>query len=234
MSDFWGCLKLPKQNPIENMQIMMYKHLLGVQKQTTNIGVLLELGKVSLHINATKLAIKNWERIKMGHSNEILQSSYGEAESENLNWISSIRECLEKNGLLDLFLNNYENKPPFIHLKIFQSLSDQFHQNAFEKIRGENSKLRTYSTYKEKIGLETYLNLIKNPSVRTEISKFRLSNHKLMIEIGRHKKIPRDLRFCQFCPNEVETEKHFLLHCSTYKEIRKKLITDAGIKKFLL
>ena len=94
MSDFWGCLKRPKQNPIENMLIMMYKHLSGVQKQTTNIGVLLELGKVPLHINATKFAIKNWERIQTGHSNEILQSSYDEAESENLNWISSIRECL--------------------------------------------------------------------------------------------------------------------------------------------
>ena len=110
------------------------------------------------------------------------------------------------------------------------SLSDQFHQNAFEKITEESSKLRNYSTYKEKIGLEPYLNHIKNPAVRTEISKFRLSNHKLMIEIGRHKKIPKHLRFCQFCPNEVETEKNFLLHCSTYKEIRKKMITDAGLK----
>ena len=44
-SDFWGCLKLPKDNPIEKLYISMYKQVLGVQKQTTNTGVLLELGK---------------------------------------------------------------------------------------------------------------------------------------------------------------------------------------------
>ena len=40
-SDFWGCLKLPKNNPIENLQMMVCIQILGVQKQTTNIDVLL-------------------------------------------------------------------------------------------------------------------------------------------------------------------------------------------------
>ena len=42
-SDFWGCLKMPKVNPIELVQNKFLKDLLGVQKQTTNIGVLLEM-----------------------------------------------------------------------------------------------------------------------------------------------------------------------------------------------
>ena len=45
----------------------MCKQLLGVQKQTTNIGVLLELGSVPMQLFAVKLAIKNWERIRQGH-----------------------------------------------------------------------------------------------------------------------------------------------------------------------
>ena len=45
-SDFWGILKLPQNNPIENLHLSFCKQLLGVQKQTTNIGVLLELGQV--------------------------------------------------------------------------------------------------------------------------------------------------------------------------------------------
>ena len=52
-SDFWGCLKMPKNNP--NVHMSFCKDLLGVQKQTTNVGVLLELGEVPLgmarHIN---------------------------------------------------------------------------------------------------------------------------------------------------------------------------------------
>ena len=45
---------------------MACKQILGVQKQTTNIGVLLELGRVPLQNFAIKAAIKNWERIKTG------------------------------------------------------------------------------------------------------------------------------------------------------------------------
>ena len=57
-------MKIPKNNPIENLHQMACKHILGVQKQTTNIAVLLELGRVPIHLHAIKSAIKNWERIK--------------------------------------------------------------------------------------------------------------------------------------------------------------------------
>ena len=63
-SDFWGCLKLPTNNPIETLYMRIYKEILGVSKQTTNIGVLLELGKTTLDIDAIKLGIKNWERVR--------------------------------------------------------------------------------------------------------------------------------------------------------------------------
>ena len=117
MSDFWGCMKLPKTNPIENLHMMMSKQLLGVQKQTTNIGVLLELGRVPLPLQAVKLAIKNWERIKQQKANMLLLASYRDATTENLMWISTIKNYLEANGMLNFFLNVYENKPPFIHKK---------------------------------------------------------------------------------------------------------------------
>ena len=56
-SDFWGCLKLPKGNPIEKFHHMACEHILGVQKHTTNIGVLLELGRIPLQ---TYARIKNY------------------------------------------------------------------------------------------------------------------------------------------------------------------------------
>ena len=39
ISDFWGYLKLPEENPIDKLQIMFCKQILGLQKQTTNIYV---------------------------------------------------------------------------------------------------------------------------------------------------------------------------------------------------
>ena len=81
---------------IENLQMMMCKQLLGVQKQTANIGVLLELGRVSMQLFAVKLAIKHWERIKQEKVNMLLILSYSDAMKENLQWISTIGNTWKK------------------------------------------------------------------------------------------------------------------------------------------
>ena len=222
--DFWGCLKMSKNNSIENLHIMMCKHILGVQKQTTNIGVLLELGKVPIHFEAVKLSVKNWERIRLGQANEFLLTSYYNSMTEKLPWIEGIKGVLENNGMLCLYQTKYGDTPN-VYSKIFQRLRDQFHQNAFETIKKEESKLRTYAIFKNNIGFESYLKM-KNPNQRSTITKFRLSNHCLMIEVGRHKKIPKHLRFCPFCPNTPETELHFLLYCPTYDTMRNKLLLN--------
>ena len=83
-----------------------------------------------------------------------------------------------------LIVNNvnkseHYKKKPTCNL-IFARLCDQFHQNTFEAIRGENSKLKTYSVLKTEIGLETYLTDIKNIKRRCAMAKLRLSNHPLL------------------------------------------------------
>ena len=52
------------------------------------------------------------------------------------------------------------------------------------------------------------------------MTKYRLSNHSLMIEKGRHINLPKAMFFCPFFPGEVETEMHFLLVCPTYHALR--------------
>ena len=224
LSDFWGCMNMPKSNPLENLHMLICKQILGVQKQTTNIGVLLELGRVPLQFHAIKSAIKNWERIQKKQANDILLASYRDALVENLPWVSRIKDILEKNGMLTFFQNNYENKHPFINKKLFLRLCDTFHQNSFESIRSENSKLRSYALFKKDIGYEQYLSEIKNTSARIQMTKLRLSNHSLMIEVGRFTNIPKEMRFCPFCRETVETEVHFLLNCPTYKFLRLKFL----------
>ena len=86
---------ISKSNPIENLHIMMCKQILGVQKQTTNIGVLLELGRIPMHIYAAKHAVKNWERIKRGQANCVLLASYRDAIEVNLPWLLGIKSVLE-------------------------------------------------------------------------------------------------------------------------------------------
>ena len=105
-SDFWGCLKLPSNNPIENLHMQFCKQLLGVQKNTTNIGALLELGRTPIILHAQKAAIKNWERIKNEKANNLVIKSYKDASTQSLDWFNSIKNALERNGMQNLLIES--------------------------------------------------------------------------------------------------------------------------------
>ena len=63
---------------------------------------------------------------------------------------------------------------------------------------------------------------IKKTIERTTLTRFRLSNHKLLIELGRYQKIPRKERLCNICQSgEVEDEHHFANPCEAYRNIRE-------------
>ena len=218
MSDFWGNLKMPLNNPIEVCHMKFLKQLLGVQVQTTNIRVLLETGEIPISIEAKKISLKNWERIRSKKCNPLLQISYDNALQENLVWLNRIKEELSSIGLGNL----YESGDGGIAEEFLQRQTDIFHQNAFAGINRENSKLRTYSTLKTEIGKEKYLTEIHNIKNRIALTKIRLSNHTLMIEKGRHLNIHKTKRICNFCPN-VEDEFHFVIECKTYSAIRSQL-----------
>ena len=86
-------------------------------------------------------------------------------------------------------------------------------------------KAITFVQFQNTIYFEKYLMEIKNISHRKAVSRFRLSNHSLMIEKGRHSRprTERSERKCFVCKNEIEDETHFLITCPLYRENRKIL-----------
>ena len=91
-----------------------------------------------------------------------------------------------------------------------------------------SSKFTFYTSIKEDYELETYLTTITNSDQRKRSTQLRLSNHKvhhkLMIELGRYKNIPREDRIRKVCQSgEVETEHHFLTSCEAYSSLFKWL-----------
>ena len=176
-SDFWGILNPPKNNPVENIHLMFCKHLLGVQKQTTNLGVLLELGQIPLNLYAKKMTIKNWERISSGKkANTLVLKSYEFAIKEHLSWPLLVKNKLAEIGMLQSFEGDRNTNE-----KAFSRMKDIFHQEAFAAINMESSKLRTYKLIKGEIS-EGYLSTVQNVKDRKTLTKFRLSNHTLRIE----------------------------------------------------
>ena len=98
-SDFWGALKMPRNNPIENLHMQFCRQILGVQKNTTTHGVLLELGRTPLMLEAQRLSLKNWERIKDEKGNILLCQSHQNACTKNLDWYQKIKDLLSNHGM---------------------------------------------------------------------------------------------------------------------------------------
>ena len=215
---------MPDNNPVEVLHLSFCKQLLGVQKQTTNDGVLLELGQMPITLLARKRATKNWVRLTTNtECNEIVIDSFQNAITMDLTWPKNIESLISEIGLRQVFLDKDKNA----HLKVFQRLQDIYHQVALAGIKRGDSKLRTYGLIKSTPGFEKYLDEIGCIKERVALTKLRLSNHSLMIEKGRHSDIDKKNRFCPFCPNIVEDEKHFLLKCKAYNHIRADLLDRA-------
>ena len=106
--------------------------------------------------------------------------------------------------------------------QLFVKEGDNFQLVAISSIENM-SKLQRYALIKKDTSFEDYLTFVQNTSDRIAMSKFRLSNHTLLIETGRHQGIPAPERKCPFCPEHIEDEFHFLINCPTYNTLRNNL-----------
>ena len=197
------------------------KQLLGVQTQTSNIGVLLETGRVPLLTYAIKNSVKNWNRIvKLKECNPLVRLSFENIVEKDLDWQKNVTLLLNNIGLGEILTGNEQN-PEVI---VYKRLIDIFQQRVFAEIGQETSKLRTYSLVKNDLKREPYLETVKNLKDRISMTKFRLSNHNLMIEKGRHLDLLKHERRCPLCFC-FEDEKHFILNCPVFAHLRNDLIS---------
>ena len=92
-----------------------------------------------------------------------------------------------------------------------------------------SSKLESYQSYKSVLEFESYLSSHIYFKHRIALTRFRCSQHKLLIEQGRHIKIDKQNRFCKYClslgQSLLENEQHFLLICPLYTDLRKQLLS---------
>jgi hypothetical protein len=89
--------------------------------------------------------------------------------------------------------------------------------------------MRTYRLFNNVFKFEKYLSVVNSDNDRVSMTRFRTSNHKLQIEIGRYTipKTPINDRTCKNCNlNSVEDELHCLLNCPKYSHLRRELVSS--------
>ena len=87
----------------------------------------------------------------------------------------------------------------------------------------DRRKLRSYAVFKRDFFLEKYL-LHESLVNRKNLTRLRISSHKLSVETGRFNKTPLENRLCAMCDKGlVEDEFHFMISCTAYEKPRDHL-----------
>ena len=125
-------------------------------------------------------------------------------------------EIYQISGSFLPYANPYENLSEMSREKQKLITHEVFERKWKEKI-DQSTKADTYKQFKPNMKFETYL-YHGNRKMRVSMTKLRISDHKLMIEVGRHYRPmpPRPERKCYMCSEEVEDETHFLTNCRLY------------------
>ena len=209
-------------NEIEKVHTQFIKQLLGVNRSTTNILVRGETNRHSLLQEVLKRHIKYMKYVKEKEDDRLVTQAlnYERNRDKKPTFLNTILRYEEE--LLNRH-NDDENGPhqhphdkilDITEAKLKAYIKDIFH-NIWKTKLEESIKGKTYQAFKTERCYERYLDHLDRKSRRALI-KFRTSDHKLMIEEGRHKRIPRENRWCKFCSTEIEDEQHMLVDCKLY------------------
>ena len=111
----------------------------------------------------------------------------------------------------------------FIHNKI-----GNYEEQRWKAVMDKKPKLRTYVLFKTKLKLENYLS-ISNIKGRKLMASLRSGTNMLEIETGRWKRVAKEQRLCEQCElKQPEDEKHFVVECSRYQNVRGKFFDQVS------
>ena len=111
---------------------------------------------------------------------------------------------------------------------LIRSIENKYLQFWKEEL-ATSKKLDFYCKFKQGFYSSTSVDILRNTGARKVFMKLYISNHKLLIETGRHcrPKLPREERLCKFCPlNKIEDEMHLLFICNLYNDRRLTFMKD--------
>lgn len=222
------------KEPTEKVHLRFCKYYLGVNSKASNFACRAELGRFPLKIFIDKLILRYFNHLLELPDNTLAKQAFLISKSLH----DQRKKCYHSklHGILESYNINDRNKlvtqisKPA--LTIYVNTMKTEYVKTWNNSVFHSRKLEFYRTFKENYELEHYLELIRDFDQRRNLTKFRISNHKLAIETGRYGKIPVDERICIFCPSkEIETEEHMVLNCSSYSDLRSQFFQKIRSEK---
>ena len=190
-----------------------------------------ECGQYKVYITCVLKSIKYWLKLLREEEGKLLNSCYNMlfigCENGKVNWASGIKHLLSVYGFYDIWLSQgTPNEKVFLY-----NLECRIRDCETQIWRAEitsSPKLNYYCMFKVSFEVEPYLLTNLPRKVKKQYAKFRMSNHNLQVEKGRHTNMPREDRLCAFCGieaniNRIECEFHMLFECILYSDLRRNL-----------
>ena len=224
-SEIWSRNK--SIDEIEYIQTKFIKIILGVNNNSSNLAIQAETGRYPLILRQKVKTLKYWMKILSLTEESLVKKMYNILYDLNgggfKTWVTYVESMLYEAGMNNVWKDqvcdmNVCNK---FKTLLFTTYSDYCIKSINCPIT--NPKLRTYCKFKCDFAMEMYLSSITDFKIRRQLSRFRLSNHNLCIEKGRHSKpkMPVEKRLCVVCKtNQIEDEFHFLCVCKAYQDLR--------------
>ena len=190
------------KNNFEKLDLKFSKTNLGVHKKSNNTATRGELGRYPTLIYIQNQVLRNWFRITSYNlKKSILYDTYLcnlQLTANNKScWWSNLKHFLAIGKTLGLssMIENHgckgnaknKTKTAINSMKyIFEFQWRNEIKRTTTRNKGGGNKLRTYSTFKKIFEYEKYLDLQPKFDLRRNITKLRISSHKLEIEVGRY------------------------------------------------
>ena len=221
-SEIWG---LEKRELVERTHMFACKRFLNVSVKTPSVMCSGELGRLPISISATIRAIKYWFRLQRMPVHRLPKQAYlmicRENENMSLNWAKSVEQTLSRLGFAYVWLKSGNVSEKSFVRSLKERLYDCAKQEWYMKV-SESDRLAFYRSIKRNLQCESYLNFIKIKKFRDAFARFRVGNFALGANL--HNPENDTDRECPFC-REYEDERHFLIHCCKYGDLREKYLS---------
>jgi hypothetical protein len=233
-AEVWGAVQWEEA---EKVQREMAKMILRCSTMMANEVVLGELGWWTMKGRRDLLRLKYWGRIVGMADSRLVKQVYVESRKrqeggKQSKWCADTKALLEGLGMEGAWArrNWTEEEQKGWNSAVWKAINSKEEQEWKERTM-KKPKLRTYRLLKKELCFEAYLT-DEDRKARAVMTRLRGGTNELRIEIGRYPITTRDRRLevherqCLLCMSgEVEDEKHFVLDCVIYEDLRAKMKT---------
>ena len=234
-SEIWGTInteaaavKRPNyviEDSVQNMycdklHIKALKYICGVHKKASNHAVFGELGRHPLYVEVLANSVKYLQYIVKSKSDSLLANALHENnalyKSKKSCWLGNVYFLLTQIGISCDNISSI-SLPSIVYNELRKRYVNKWSNILSDCAIKQEGKLRTYALFKTRHCREKYFSMIKKPAILKCFTNFRISSHKLSIEVDRYKNIPVSDRKCRVCNSDnIEDESHFIFQCPAY------------------